>query len=236
MSADETPGAPQDGSAQPKVPGGGALGQLGSESFDVLAAVGGWRGLIESVAPGLVFVILFVITRDLTVTLIASVAVAAVLALVRVLQRGSLTSALGGLLGVLIGVVWAWRSGEASDFFVWGLWVNVAYLVAFLVSVLVRYPLIGVLVAVISGTWESWRSSPAFRRYTVATLLWAALFGVRLAVQAPLYFANEVALLGTARLAMGLPLFALVAYFTWLLVREPASAEPPEDSDPPSHP
>ena len=227
--------APVESAAGPAIAGAGALGQLGSESFDVLAAVGGWRGLVESVAPGLVFVIVFVATRDLMPTLIASLAVAALAALARIVQRGSLTSALSGLLGVLIGVVWAWRSGDAGDFFVWGLWVNVAYLAAFLISVAVRRPLIGMLVAVIQGTWATWRSSAAFGRYVIASLVWAALFALRLAVQVPLYLAGEVAWLGTARLAMGLPLFALAAYVTWLLVREPASAAPPTDSDPPSN-
>lgn len=218
-----------------KLPAGGALSQLGAQNYDVLAAVGGVRGLIESVAPGLVFVVVFILTRELVPTLVASLAVAAVLAVVRLIQRGSLAAALGGLVGVLIGVVWAWRSGDASDFFVWGLWVNVAYLAAFLLSVLVRYPLIGMLVAAMQGTWSTWRTSPAYRRYVWATLIWAGLFALRLAVQVPLYFSGSVAWLGTARLAMGIPLFALAGYLTWLLVREPASPAPPEDSDPPSN-
>ena len=47
----------------------------------------------------------------------------------------------------------------------------------------------------------------------------AALFYARLAVQLPLYFADEVAALGTLKLVMGLPLFAPLAAVTWLAVR-----------------
>jgi len=45
------------------------------------------------------------------------------------------------------------------------------------------------------------------------------LFSARLAVQGPLYLAGAVVALGVARTAMGLPLFALGLWITWLLVR-----------------
>ena len=55
--------------------------------------------------------------------------------------------------------------------------------------------------------------------------MWAGLFLLRLAVQVPLYFAGAVVALGVARTAMGLPLFALGIWLTWLMVRRtPAQA------------
>lgn len=61
-----------------------------------------------------------------------------------------------------------------------------------------------------------------------ATWLWIALFVARLAVQVPLYLDASTAWLGTARLVMGVPLWALALWITWLLVRErPAPAAPP---------
>ena len=56
-----------------------------------------------------------------------------------------------------------------------------------------------------------------------ASLLWAALFGLRLAVQLPLYLAGAVVALGVARTAMGLPLFALGLWLTYRLVRPPSA-------------
>ncbi len=64
---------------------------------------------------------------------------------------------------------------------------------------------------------------------TWATWLWVAMFGLRLAVQVPLYLGASVGWLGTARLVMGVPLWALTLWVTWLLVRTPGSS-PASDS------
>ncbi|MEK8228829.1 DUF3159 domain-containing protein [Oerskovia sp. M15] len=62
------------------------------------------------------------------------------------------------------------------------------------------------------------------RRYALATWLWVGMFALRLAVQVPLFYSAEVAWLGTARLVMGIPLWALTLWATWLLVRRPHTA------------
>lgn len=214
-----------DGTAVPEAVRHSRMSQLAGSDFSVAEAVGGARGLVESIAPGLVFVVVFLATgQELMPPLIASLAVAVVLVVARLIGGTPITQALGGTIGVAIGVLWAWRSGEAQDYFVFGLWTNAAYAVALLVSVLVRWPIVGVVVALLRQEGFSWRTDPALRprlrRYTVATWLWIALFLVRLAVQVPLYLTAATAWLGTARLAMGVPLWALVLWFTWLLVRE----------------
>lgn len=233
------------------------------DDFSIAGAVGGVRGLVESVAPGLVFVVAYVITSDLTPSLVASVAVALVLVAVRLAQRTPVTQAVGGLLGVGIGVVWAWRSGQAQDYYAWGLWTNAVYLVAMLVSILVRWPVVGLVVEALRAGWSAegprrtvgadegpvgaadpgatgadaapspfagitaWRSDPALvRRYALATWLWVGMFALRLVVKIPLYFAAEVGWLGTAHLVLGVPLWGLVLYLTWVLVRRPRTAAP----------
>jgi hypothetical protein len=57
------------------------------------------------------------------------------------------------------------------------------------------------------------------RAYTWLTLLWAAVYLLRIAVQGSLYLANEVTLLGTTKLFMGWPLTALEALLTVYVVR-----------------
>ncbi|HZK05838.1 MAG TPA: DUF3159 domain-containing protein [Actinomycetaceae bacterium] len=205
----------------------GSFAQLTAEDFDVMESMGGVRGLAESILPGLVFVVVFVATRELMPALIAASALAVIAFTVRLVARQSVTMALGGVFGVAIGVVWAWRSGDAADFFVWGLIVNAAYLVGVLASILAKWPVVGVIVALLRGRWEGWRTSAAYPRYVVASWLWVGLFAGRLAVQLPLYLGDSVGWLGTARLIMGTPLFALVLWLTWLLVREPAPAASP---------
>ncbi len=56
------------------------------------------------------------------------------------------------------------------------------------------------------------------RAYGWLTVLWAATFLLRVAVQTPLYYADEVELLGTASLALGLPLTAVVGVATLVVL------------------
>ncbi|WP_298457012.1 DUF3159 domain-containing protein [uncultured Cellulomonas sp.] len=211
------------------------VGAVLGEDFSVADAVGGVRGLVESVAPGMVFVVAYVATSSLTPALVASVAVTLAAVVLRLVQRTPVTQALAGVVGVAIGVFWAWRSGEAQDYFAYGLWTNAAYLVACVVSVLVGWPLVGVVVGLLRGEGTAWRADRTQRRrYALATWVWVAMFGVRLVVQVPLYLGASVGWLGTARLVMGVPLWALTLWVTWLLVRTPGSS--PARSRPPAAP
>ena len=228
-------------------PAGGAVAAAGGQGvrallgddFSFAEAVGGVRGLVESVAPGLVFVVVYLVASDLRVALVAASGVALVAVLARLVQRTPVTQAFSGLLGVAIAVVWAWRTGEAQDFFLWGILVNVAYAAGTAVSVLVRWPLVGVLVSLLGlDTSMTWRTEPRLdhlrRRYVWATWLWVGLFAARLVVQVPLYLAEAVGALGVAKLAMGVPLFAVVLWLTWLLVASPrARADRPDRSPDP---
>lgn len=243
MSEPATPPGPETAEGA-----GAARGMraIGADEFSFGEAIGGVRGAVESVAPGLVFVVVFVAAgQRLTPALVASAATALVAVVARLAQRSPLTQALSGVLGVGIGVLWAWRSGRAEDYFAWGLLTNVAYLLAFVVSVLVRWPLVGVVVGLFrsdgpmssQGSWAgavAWRADPELRRrYALATWLWAGMFALRLVVQVPLYLAGEVAWLGTAKLVMGVPLTALVLWLSWILVRGSTAARP---APPPSRP
>ncbi|MBB2922030.1 DUF3159 domain-containing protein [Cellulomonas cellasea] len=235
------PGTADGTAGTPAKPARGVY-QLAGEDFSLAEAIGGWRGVIESALPGLVFVVVYVAVRELQPALIASISVAALAVLVRLVQRTPVTQAFSGILGIGIGVLWAWRTGEAQDFFAYGLWVNVAWCAGALLSVLVRWPAVGVIVSFVRGEDMSWRldTRPAARalrrRYVWATLLWVGVFGARLAVQVPLYLQGEDAVgwLGTAKLVMGVPLFAAGLYVTWLLVR--GSGSPREPSRPPLDP
>ncbi len=64
------------------------------------------------------------------------------------------------------------------------------------------------------------------RAYSQATWLWVGMFGIRLMVQIPLYLLGMTATLGLANVPLGLPLFALVAYLTWRVIRRVPVARP----------
>ncbi|WP_245993333.1 DUF3159 domain-containing protein [Xylanimonas allomyrinae] len=208
------------------------------ETFSFADAVGGVRGVVEAVLPGTLFVVVYVATTNLGWSLGAAGVAALGAVGLRLAQRTPVTQALGGLLGIAVGVFWAWRSGEAQNFFAVGLWTNGAYLVAVLASILLRWPAVGFVVEALRTGFtaerareqgaeganpfaglSAWRADRTLmRRYTIATWLWVGMFALRLAVQLPLYLDNSVGWLGTARLVLGVPLWGLVLWLTWTLV------------------
>jgi len=188
-------------------------------------ALGGPLGMAESTLPAVAFVIVVTATgRDIRLAAIIAVSLAAVLTLTRVVRRQTPLYALSGVLGVAIAGYIASRTGRAEDFFLPGLLLNLAYGGAYAISIAVRWPLLGVIVAGISGSGMEWRRDPVRRRaYARASWVWVGLFLARVAVQLPLYLAGALVALGTARVVMGVPLFALVIWLSWLLLRRTES-------------
>ncbi|WP_411734349.1 DUF3159 domain-containing protein [Paeniglutamicibacter sp.] len=188
--------------------------------IDVLKTIGGVRGLIESLLPGLVFLAIFTLWQQLNAALIASVAVALVFTVLRLVRRGTLTQALTGLAGVAICAIFSRVTGEAKDYYVPGFYTNLAYGGALVVSILVRWPLMGVIFGFIRSENTQWRENKLrARQYAWATWIVVAVFAARLVVQFPLYLADNVPALGAARLAMGVPLYAAGLWVAWMISR-----------------
>ena len=186
----------------------------------VWAAMGGWRGVLESVLPGLAFVLLFTFTQNLLLSLVCSVGLAAAFTVARLVQRSTLSAALGGLIATVAAAALALWTGRGQDNFVPGLITNAAYGTAFLVSAVIGWSLIGLAVGFLMNEGTAWRADPRKRRvFFWLAMAWAALFFARLAVQLPFYFSGDVTTLGTVKLVMGLPLFAPLVAVTWLAVR-----------------
>lgn len=130
----------------PRPPARTGLGAIDAERFDVASAVGGWRGVMESAAPTLVFVVVMAVRPSALVTaLAASLAVSGAALAARLAQRQGLTQVLGGAVLALASAAWAWRSGEASNFYATGLLINAVWLAGCLLSLAVGRPLVGIL-------------------------------------------------------------------------------------------
>lgn len=213
------------------------IASAAGEEFSLSEAVGGPRGVVEALLPGLLFVSWFTLTRDLGSSLVASLAAAGALVLARVAMRSNPTQAVAGLVGVGICAWAASRTGNAVDFYAPGFLVNLGYAVVSALSTIRfprvgpvpgwgPYPVIGLLLGPLTGEGLSWRHDPRrLRAYRQVTWLWVAMFVLRLVVQVPLYFAGAVGALGAARLAMGVPLFALTAWLTWVVLRRVPAAQ-----------
>lgn len=193
---------------------------VGSEEFSARESVGGWRGLIESSAPGVVFVVAYLAWGGYKIPTIAACTAVVLMVLARLIGRQPVIHALGGVFGVALGALWAWRFADPGEYFVPGFWINGATAAGLALSIVIGWPAVGVVVAFARGASMEWRSDRRLRRrFAAATWIMVALFALKLVVQLPLYWADEVAALGIAKLAMGIPLFVLTAWGIWVMVR-----------------
>ncbi|TDB72755.1 DUF3159 domain-containing protein [Micromonospora sp. KC723] len=182
--------------------------------------LGGWRGLVESSVPVVVFVVANIV-GELRPAVIASVGVALLIAVVRLAQRRPVRHAVNGLFGIGVGAAIAWRTGDERDFYLPGILYGIAYGVALLVSAVIRQPIVGWIWSVLVAKGRSeWRDDPRLvRTFTRLTVLWGVVWLAKVGVQAGLYLAHQDTALGVARLALGYPPYALLLLITVWVVR-----------------
>ncbi|MFC7467181.1 DUF3159 domain-containing protein [Actinomadura keratinilytica] len=182
--------------------------EAGRGKETVLEQAGGVKGVVYSALPALVFVVANGV-GGLKVGILAALLVAAAS------RRsgwcaGSRSSGAGRRVRRSRRSGVSWYTGSAKDFFLIGIWASLASAVAFVVSVVVRWPLAGLIWNATTGKGVVWRADGRSRLYyDIATLVLAVIFGARFAVQQYLYQADEVGSLGFAKIAMGYPLLAL---------------------------
>lgn len=213
----ETAGQPQDPPAAPERTAPPTLWEQ----------MGGPMGIVDSGLPVVVFIAVNTLA-NLTAAIIAALGAGVLIAVFRLIRRKPVTQAIGGLFAVGVAAFIAYRTGSAKGFFLFGIWTQVLYGSVFLVSVLVRWPLVGVAWEALNGRGTAWRADRRLvRKYDLATLVWVVVFAARFAVQNDLYGDDQVAWLGVARIAMGYPLFAIAIVSTVLIVGSAAGMKLP---------
>jgi hypothetical protein len=133
-------GTPVDEPAE-REPGGSML------TFDrhlVLDQLGGWRGMLDATLPTVAFIVANAL-GGLRIGIWTALGVAVLVFLLRIVRRESVQQGVSGLIGVGIAVAIAAASGQARDFFVLGILRNAAIGVVLMGSILVRWPLVGVI-------------------------------------------------------------------------------------------
>lgn len=191
--------------------------------------LGGRRGALESALPSVVFVTVYLLSRShLVWALSTALGVAAVLAALRLMRREKPVRVLGGLAGVAIAAVVAARTGNAADYFLPSLLANVASALIWAVSIVARWPLLGVIIGFGIGQKTAWRQDPdLLRAYSRASWIWAVSFLVRAGVNLPLYLTDNLVGLGISRVLLGWPMVLLVIAGSWWAIRRSLPADHP---------
>jgi hypothetical protein len=185
----------------------------------LLKQMGGISGMIHSSLPVVVFVPVSSLF-GLMPAIISAVAVAAAILVWRLARKESAQPAVSGFIGVAFCALIAYVLGESKGYFLWGIWVSLFWAVVFLVSVLIRRPVVGYIWNWVHGHDPRWREvRRAVLAFDFATMTWVLVFASRFVVQRHLYDADETGWLGVARIAMGWPLTALAALVTYLAIR-----------------
>ena len=210
-----TPSSPESSSPSP------ASSSQDSQDFSPLDTIGGARGLVESVLPALVFILLYLFTRSLPWTVGVSLLIACGEFLLRLIRKQKLAGTLFGFVAVLVCLLTAWFSHDARNFYLPGFILNAVLLILLMISMVWRDADISDY-SVWSARWKQDKS--LLSAYRLATWIWAGIFALRLLVEIPLYVAQSVAWLGTARVILGIPLFLLGLWVSWILLAGPIQA------------
>jgi len=196
------------------------VAEIKDDSELLAKALGGWTGVIDSGLPFVIFTVVYLLTdSDLETTLYASVGTAAVIAVLRLVRRQPLQQVASGVIGIAIAAFLAQRTGNADNFFLPGIITNAVYASACLISIAIHKPLLGYIIEAMRGRDMSWvKDHEAHRLFSTITWLWALIFGVRVAIMFPLFLLGQTAALGTLKILLGYPLFALGIFVTFKLL------------------
>jgi Protein of unknown function (DUF3159) len=179
------------------------------------------QGIVDTLVGPLIFLVLYKLA-GLDAALIGAGAAALAVVGVRRLRGQQLTSAWYGVAGVLLGAALAKATGSGNGYFLPKVASNAFYGLAFLVSVLIGKPLIGIAWAFFHRQPLAWGYRAEVRRvFAALTLMWAGGYFLRASVYGVLIASGKdrTGSLATVSLVLGLPLTAALLAVTLLVIR-----------------
>ncbi len=179
------------------------------------------QGIVDTLVGPLIFLVLYK-TAGLDAALIGAGAAALAVVGVRRLRGQPLTSAWYGVAGVLLGAALAKATGNGSGYFLPKVASNILYGTAFLVSVIIGKPLIGIAWAFFHRQPLAWGYRDEVRRvFAALSLMWAGAHFLRAGVYGVLIAddRDRTGSLATATVILGLPLTGALLAVTLLVIR-----------------
>ena len=191
--------------------------------------LGGRRAAIDATLPPVAFGLAWWLSdSSVRVGVAVAIAVSVLLAVWRLVRGDKPRAVLIGLAGVCVAGLIALYTGRGEDFFLLQLLSNGASALAWMISITIRWPLLGVIVGTVLGQKTQWRRDPALvRAYGRASWVWVGQYVLRLAVFLPLWMAQAVGALTAARVALSWPLVAACLTVSWWVLKRQLPSDHP---------
>ncbi|MFI7123916.1 DUF3159 domain-containing protein [Amycolatopsis sp. NPDC049868] len=199
-----------------------SIGMLTRKSLSLFSAVGGWRTVAEGAASRVLFLIAYLVSGQVLTSALITVGGVVVLAAVRLFTDRKVWQPAIGVIVVGVSAMLAGSTGQATDFYLTTVFVQAGAAALFLVSILVRWPVIGLVLGTLRGDRRAWRRDRRQRRrYYLCTAVFLTKFAIATAALVPLYLAGAVIPLGiAATLLAGAPAAGGCLYLCWRILRE----------------
>lgn len=189
------------------------------ESF--MQLLGGKESAVDASLPPLVFGAAWLLfDESIPLASLAAVVLSVLIGAWRLSRRARPVAVLVSLLVVLAGALIALYTGDAVDFFLTRLVSNALSALGWMISIGVRWPLLGIILGTVLGQGKRWRRDPVLlRAYSRASWVWVGQYMVRLVVFVPLWAAGAVVPLTVAQLVLTWPLVALCVLGSWFVLQ-----------------
>jgi hypothetical protein len=185
--------------------------------------LGGRRGALDASVPPAAFVLGWLIAgQSIAWGAGVAITVAVLLGVFRLIRGEKARAVVISLAGVVTAALIALRTGHAEDFFLVQLLSNVVSALLWAASIVIRWPLLGVVVGLVLGQKTKWRRDPVLlHAYSRASWVWVfGQYTPRVLIYGSLWWTGQVVALGVARTVLSWPLVALtVAVSGWVLYR-----------------
>ncbi|RKT54206.1 DUF3159 domain-containing protein [Saccharothrix australiensis] len=181
-----------------------SLNVLTEKSLSLFSAVGGWRTVAEGVASRVLFLVAYLLTGQVSTSALVAVGGVVAFAAVRMCTDRKFWQPAAGLAVVGASALVAGNTGQAVDFYLSTVLTQAGAGVLFGVSMVVGWPVIGLVVGTVRGERLAWRRDRRQRRrYQLCTAVFLAKFAIATAVLVPLHASGILVPLGIAATLLG---------------------------------